>query len=379
MDHAATTPVRKEVVDAMMPYFTEHFGNPSSVYGLADESKKAISYARNVIAKSINAEADNIYFTSGGTESDNWAIKGVAEAYADKGKHIITSKIEHHAVLHTCEYLETKGYEVTYLDVDCYGIVDVDQLISAIRPDTILISIMYANNEIGTIQPIKAIGDIANRRDILFHTDAVQAFGHIPVDVEECHIDLLSASGHKLGAPKGIGMLYVRDGVDIGSYMHGGQQENKQRAGTENVPSIVGFGKAVEIAETNMLQDAIKTLYLTKYLLEQLKIKIPDVQLNGHPLDRLSNNINITLPSIEGESLMALLDTKGISVSTGSACNSGSVESSHVLLALGLSADDANCSIRITVGIENTKEDMDYVTDTVGECTDILRRMSNAK
>ncbi|MEE1312824.1 MAG: cysteine desulfurase NifS [Lachnospiraceae bacterium] len=376
MDNAATTKVRPEVLEAMLPYYKENFGNPSSIYRFSGKGKKAIDDAREIVAKSLGAKATEIYFTGGGSEGDNWAIKGIADSYSSKGKHIITSKIEHHAVLHTCEYLEKHGYDVTYLDVDEDGVVSLEQLEKEIRPDTILISIMYANNEIGTIQPIREIGAIAKEHQILFHTDAVQAYGQIPIDVNENHIDLLSVSSHKLNGPKGVGMLYIRNGVKIGSFIHGGAQERQRRAGTENVPGIVGFGKAVEIAMQTMEERIAKETSLRDYGIQRILNEIPYCRLNGHLKKRLPNNINISYQFIEGESLLIMLDMAGICGSSGSACTSGSLDPSHVLLAIGLPHEIAHGSLRLTISHETTKEDMDYVIDNLKEIVQRLRDMS---
>ena len=376
LDHAATTQTRPEVVEKMLPYFTEKFGNPSAVYGFAAENKAAISEARDIIAKSLNTADSNIYFTAGGSESDNWALKATADAYKDKGNHIITTKIEHHAILHTCQYLEEHGYEITYLDVDENGIVKLDELEAAIRPTTILISVMFANNEIGSIQPIKEIGEIAKKHDVLFHTDAVQAYGNVAIDVEDMHIDMLSASGHKLGGPKGIGFLYIRRGVKIRSFVHGGAQERKRRAGTENVPGIVGFGKAAEIAVATLEERTKKETELRDYFIQRIMNEIPYVRLNGDQTKRLPNNINLSFRFIEGESLLIMLDMKGICASSGSACTSGSLDPSHVLLAIGLPHEIAHGSLRLTLGEENTKEDMDFVADQLKEIVTKLRSMS---
>ena len=376
MDHAATTATRPEVVQEMLPYFTEYYGNPSSIYKFSSNSKEAITKARKIIGDSLNTDASNIYFTAGGSESDNWALKATAEAYAGKGKHIITSKIEHHAILHTAEYLEKRGFEITYIDVDENGIIKMDELKKAIRPDTILISVMFANNEIGSIQPIKEIGELAHEKGILFHTDAVQAYGQLPIDVEDMHIDMLSASGHKLNGPKGIGFLYIRKGVKIRSFVHGGAQERSRRAGTENVPGIVGLGKAVEIAVATM-DDRIKyETELRDYLIDRLLAEIPYARLNGHREKRLPNNVNISFQFIEGESLLIMLDMAGICGSSGSACTSGSLDPSHVLLAIGLPHEIAHGSLRMTLGEENTKEDMDYVIDNLKRIVERLRSMS---
>lgn len=376
LDNAATTRTAPEVVEAMLPYFTEHFGNASSIYALGSASKKAVNAARRTIAESIGAKMEEIYFTAGGSESDNWALKAVAEAYEGKGRHIITSKIEHHAVLHTCEYLQKNGFEVTYLDVDETGLISVEALKAAIRPDTILISIMFANNEIGTIEPIAEIGAIAKKHGILFHTDAVQAFGQLPIDVEELHIDLLSASAHKLNGPKGIGFLYVRNGLKLRSFIHGGAQERSKRAGTENVPAIVGFSKAVERAMLMMEEKTQKELKLRDYLMKRLEEEVPYAFVNGHRQNRLPNNVNISFRFIEGESLLIMLDMKGICASSGSACTSGSLDPSHVLLAIGLKHEEAHGSLRLTLSEENTMEEMDVVVEEVKEIVDKLRAMS---
>ena len=376
LDNAATTKTRPEVVEAMLPYFTEYYGNPSSVYEFATPSKKAIAEARETIAKSLGAKTNEIYFTAGGSESDNWAIKATAEAYESKGKHIITSKIEHHAVLHTCEYLEKRGFEITYLDVDENGIVSPEAVEAAIRPDTILVSVMFANNEIGTIEPIKEIGEIAHKHGILFHTDAVQAFGQVPINVDEMNIDMLSSSGHKLNGPKGIGFLYIRKGVKIRSFVHGGAQERKRRAGTENVPGIVGFGKAVELAVASMDDRIRKETELRDYAIARIEKEIPYCRLNGDRTRRLPNNINFSFRFVEGESLLIMLDMKGICASSGSACTSGSLDPSHVLLAIGLPHEIAHGSLRMTLSAETTKEDIDYTIDNLKEIVAHLRSMS---
>ena len=347
----------------MLPYFTEYYGNAGGIYRLGSESKKAIVRAKETIAQTLGAEANEIYFTAGGTESDNWALKAVYEAYRDKGNHIITSKIEHHAVVHTCEYLEGLGAEVTYLDVDEDGLVDVEQLERAIRPDTILISVMYANNEIGTIQPVREIGEIAAAHDILFHTDAVQAYGQIPINVEECHIDLLSASGHKFNGPKGVGFLYIGKKARIRSFIHGGQQERGRRAGTENIPAIVGLDAAVRRAFRIMEEKAKKECELRDYLIERIEREIPDAKLNGHRMKRLPGNVNFSFRRVQGESVLIMMDMQGICASSGSACTSGSLDPSHVLLAIGQSADLARGSLRMTLSEENTKEEMDIVVE----------------
>lgn len=376
LDNAATTKTAPEVVDAMLPYFTEKFGNPSSVYGFASGNKEVISEQRDVIAGVLGAKSNEIYFTAGGSESDNWALKAAAEAYADKGNHIITTKIEHHAILHTAEYLEKRGFEVTYLNVDEEGKISLKELESAIRPTTILISVMFANNEIGTIQPIKEVGEIAHERGILFHTDAVQAFGQIPIHVDECHIDMLSASGHKLNGPKGIGFLYIRKGVKIRSFVHGGAQERKRRAGTENVPGIVGLGAAVKRAASTMEERMEKESRLRDYLIGRVMEEIPYCRLNGHKTDRLPNNANFSFRFVEGESLLIMLDGKGICASSGSACTSGSLDPSHVLLAIGLPHEIAHGSLRLTLSDETTKEEIDYVVDSLKEIVGTLRDMS---
>lgn len=376
LDNAATTKTCKEAVDAMLPFFTEYYGNPSTIYSLGQECKKAVTEVREVIAESLGANANEIYFTAGGSESDNWALKETALAYANKGKHIITSKIEHHAILHTCEFLETQGYEVTYLDVDNNGIVDMEQLKNAIRPDTILISIMYANNEIGTIQPVKEIGELARANGVLFHTDAVQAYAHEKINVDECHIDMLSASGHKLNGPKGIGFLYIRKGIKIRSFIHGGAQERRRRAGTENVPGIVGLGAAVKRSFAMLEEKAEKEKALRDYLIDRISKEIPYCFLNGHPTQRLSNNVNFGFEFIEGESMLIMLDMEGICASSGSACTSGSLDPSHVLLAIGLPHERAHGSLRLTVSEENTMEEMDKVVDCLKKIVERMRSMS---
>ncbi len=376
LDNAATTRTKLEVVEAMLPYFTEKFGNPSSVYEFAGQNKNAVTEAREVIAKALHTSAADIYFTAGGSESDNWALKAAMEAYQEKGNHLITSKIEHHAILHTCEYLEQHGCEVTYLDVDENGVVDLEQLKNAIRPTTVLISVMYANNEIGTVQPIKEIGRIAKEYGVLFHTDAVQAFGQLPIDVEEENIDMLSASGHKLNGPKGIGFLYIKKGLKLRSLIHGGAQERKRRAGTENVPGIVGFGKAAELAVSSMEARAKQETELRDYMIGRVLAEVPYVRLNGHRTKRLPNNANFSFQFIEGESLLIMLDMKGICASSGSACTSGSLDPSHVLLAIGLPHEVAHGSLRLTLSDETTKEDIDYTIEQIKEIVAKLRSMS---
>ena len=376
LDNAATTKTAPEVVEAMLPYFSDHFGNPSSVYSLAAESKKAVTEAREIIAGALGAKAEEIYFTAGGSEADNWALKSAAECYQNKGKHIITTKIEHHAVLHTCEWLEKRGFEVTYLNVDENGVVKLEELKKAIRPDTILISVMFANNEIGTLEPIKEIGEIAREKGILFHTDAVQAFGQLPINVDEYHIDMLSSSGHKLNGPKGIGFLYIRKGLKLRSFIHGGAQERKRRAGTENVPGIVGFGKAVERAVSTMEERTKEERKLRDYLIDRVLKEIPYTRLNGHRTNRLPNNANFSFQFIEGESLLIMLDMEGICGSSGSACTSGSLDPSHVLLAIGLPHEIAHGSLRLTLNEEITREDLDFVVEQLKKIIERLRSMS---
>lgn len=376
LDNAATTRTAPEVVEAMLPYFSELYGNASTVYEFGGKSKEAVSRARETIAHAIGAKDNEIYFTAGGSESDNWALKCTAEAYKDKGKHIITSKIEHHAILHTCEWLEKNGFEVTYLDVDEFGVVKLEELKKAIRPDTILISIMFANNEIGTIEPVAEIGKIAKEHGVLFHTDAVQAFGQVPIDVDELNIDMLSSSGHKLNGPKGIGFLYIRKGIKIRSFLHGGAQERKRRAGTENVPGIVGFGKAVELALATMEERTARERELRDHLIERVLKEIPFARVNGERKNRLPNNVNICFQFVEGESLLIMLDMKGICGSSGSACTSGSLDPSHVLLAIGLAHEEAHGSLRMSLSEENTKEELDQVTEALKEIVGRLRDMS---
>ena len=376
LDNAATTQVYPEVLETMLPYFTEYYGNPSAIYSFAGEAKRAVDEARKNVAELINARTDDIYFTGGGSESDNWALKATAEAYASKGKHIITSTIEHHAILHTCEYLEKKGYEITYVNVDENGTIRMDEFKAAIRPDTILISVMSANNEIGTIQPIAEIGKLAHEHGILFHTDAVQAFGHIPLDVEAMNIDMLSASGHKINGPKGIGVMYIRKGVKILSFIHGRAQERKRRAGTHNVPGIVGIGKAAEIAKNTMQERSAKEISLRDHLIERVLNEIPYVRLNGDRTNRLPNNANFCFRFIEGESMLILLDQAGICGSSGSACTSGSLDPSHVLLAIGLPHEIAHGSLRLTLSEKNTMEEIDYTVDELKKIIERLRGMS---
>ena len=376
LDNAATTRTAPEVVEAMLPYFSELYGNPSSVYEFSQKSREAVTKAREIIAKSLGARTEEIYFTAGGSESDNWALKAAAEAYRGKGNHIITTKIEHHAILHTGQWLEKQGCEVTYLDVDENGTVKLEELKRAIRPTTILISIMFANNEIGTIQPVKEIGAIAREHGILFHTDAVQAFGQLPINVDELNIDMLSSSAHKLNGPKGIGFLYIRKGVKIRSFVHGGAQERKRRAGTENVPGIVGYGAAVERAMRTMEERTAKERMLRDHLIGRILKEVPYTRLNGHRNNRLPNNANFSFQFIEGESLLIMLDMEGICGSSGSACTSGSLDPSHVLLAIGLPHEIAHGSLRLTLSDETTEEELDYVVDSIKKIVEKLRGMS---
>jgi len=363
LDHAATCATDPQVIDAMLPYFSEYYGNPSSIYSLSRTTRNAIENAREILANAIGANPKEIVFTSGGSESDNFAIKGIAQAHREKGNHIITSQIEHHAVLYTCKYLEKSGFEVSYIPVDNNGIVKLDELEKAIRHETILITIMHANNEIGTIQPIQQISGIAHQHGIKFHTDAVQTFGHIPVNVDELDVDLLSISGHKFYGPKGVGALYIRKGTKITPLIHGGDQEHRRRASTENVPGIIGMGKAVEIA---LRDEFIKKLLYT----------IPDTILNGHPVNRLPNNVNISFEGIEGESILLNLDMEGVAASTGSACSSSSLEPSHVLLSIGLTHEFAHGSVRFSMGKHTTKDDLDYVVEVLPGIVKKLRAMS---
>lgn len=376
LDHAATTYTKKEVLDEMLPYFTQEYGNPSSVHSFGRRTKKAIDEAREKTAKALNAKFDEIFFTEGGTESDNWAIKGVALANRNKGKHVITSAIEHHAVLYTCQYLEKMGFEVTYLPVDKYGMVDPKQVEMAIRPDTILVSIMFANNEIGTIQPIKEIGSITKEKGVYFHTDAVQAVGHVNIDVNDMNIDLLSLSAHKFYGPKGIGALYIRKGTKLSPLLHGGAQERNRRAGTENIPGIIGLGKAIELACDHMETSDKKLTRLRDRLIDGIMARIDNVILNGHPTSRLPGNVNMSFEFIEGESLLLSLDIKGIAASSGSACTSGSLDPSHVLLGIGLTHEIAHGSLRMTLGDDNTDDDVDYVLEVLPQIVDRLREMS---
>lgn len=376
LDHAATTKVDPAVLQEMLPYFTENYGNPSAFYGIAREARNVVEESREKIAKAIGAEPAEIFFTAGGTESDNWALIATAEAYASKGKHIITSAIEHHAVLHTCQYLEKKGYEVTYVNVDEDGIIKMEELKAAIRPDTILISIMAANNEIGSLQPIAEIGALAREKGVLFHTDAVQAFTQVPIDVKAMNIDMLSASGHKINGPKGVGILYLRKGIKSGAFIHGGAQERRKRAGTNNVPGIVGMGKAVEIAMEKMEERVAAKKELRDYLIKRVLEEVPYTKLNGHRELRLPGNTNFSFRFIEGEGLLILLEQAGICGSSGSACTSGSLDPSHVLLAIGLPHEIAHGSLRLTLSEENTREELDYVVDKLKSIVQRLREMS---
>lgn len=376
LDNAATTAVKPEVFEKMKPFFIENYSNPSAVYRFAGQSKEPVEQAREDIAGILGAKVKEIYFTAGGSESDNWAIKGIADSLKDKGRHIITSKIEHHAVLHTCDYLEKHGYEITYLDVDQEGFVSPEAVEKAIRPDTVLISIMAANNEIGTMEPIAEIGAVAKKHQILFHTDAVQAFGHIPMNVDEMNVDLLSASGHKFNGPKGVGFLYIRSGVKIGPFVHGGAQERGRRAGTTNVPGIVGIAEAAKLAQKEMQERIEKETAIRDYLIEQIEKRIPYAKLNGHRTNRLPNNVNFCFRFIEGESLLILLDQKGICASSGSACTSGSLDPSHVLLAIGLPHEIAHGSLRLTISEETTKAEAEFVVEELEKIVERLRSMS---
>ena len=375
-DNAATTPVREEVLQEILPYFREYYGNASSIYSIAKESKKALEAARAKVAAAIGATPDEIYFTAGGSESDNMALRGVVNASKKEKKHIITTKIEHHAILHTAEFLETKGVDVTYLNVDEFGKISLEELENAICPETVLISVMFANNEIGTIQPIAEIGEVAKKHGVLFHTDAVQAVGHVPIDVEKLQVDLLSMSGHKLGAPKGIGAIYIRKGTRISPLIFGGAQEKKLRAGTENIAGIVGLGKAAELAVAEMEETTKKLTALRDKLIHGILESIPDSRLNGHPTDRLPGNCNISFSYIEGESLLLLLDALGIAASSGSACTSGSLDPSHVLMAIGLPHETAHGSLRLTIDRENTEEQVDFILEKLPGLVQRLRDMS---
>lgn len=376
MDYSATTYVKPEVLEEMMPYFTEKFGNPSSFYGISRETKRAIDTARQKVAKGLNCDADEIYFTGGGSEADNWAIKGIASAHKNKGNHIITTKIEHHAVLHTCQYLEKNGFDVTYLDVDSEGFINLEDLKNAITDKTILVSIMFANNEIGTIQPIKEIGEICRENKVFFHTDAVQAVGNVPIDVKDMNIDMLSLAGHKIYGPKGIGVLYIKKGIKIDNLIHGGAQEKNRRAGTENIAGIVGLGKAMELATSNIEEHMKKMSVLRDRLIDGL-LKIPYTNLNGPRGEkRLPGNVNVRFRFIEGESILLSLDFKGVCASSGSACTSGSLDPSHVLLAIGLPHELAHGSLRLTLGAGSTEDDVDYVLEVTPPIIERLRNMS---
>lgn len=376
MDYSATTPVKKEVLDAMLPYFSEHFGNPSSLYSIAQESKEALEKARGQVASLIGAKANEVFFTAGGSEADNWALEGVADALKDKGNHIITTKIEHHAILHTAEYLEKHGIDMTYLDVDAEGRVNPEDVKNAITDKTVLISIMMVNNEVGTIEPIKEIAEIAHNHGILFHTDAVQALGNVPIDVDNMSIDLMSMSGHKIYGPKGVGALYIRKGTKISNFIHGGAQEMKKRAGTENLAGIVGFGKAAELAKENLESHINRVSELRDYFISEVTSKIPDTIVNGSMEHRHPGNANISFEYIEGESMLILLDMNGISVSTGSACSSKSLTPSHVLSAMGIPVERIHGTLRFTIGDPTTKEDIDYVIEKLVEIVQKLRELS---
>ncbi len=376
LDNAATTKPKKEVIDVMMPFLTEQYGNPSAIYSFSAQNKTAIQKARKQVAELINAKENSIYFTSGGTEADNWALIKTAEAYEEKGRHIITTKIEHHAILHTCDYLEKRGFEITYLGVDNDGRISLEELKQAIRKDTIFISVMFANNEVGTIQPIEQIGEIASEHGIVFHTDAVQAFGHVPIDVEAMHIDLLSASGHKIYGPKGVGCLYINNSLKISSLIHGGGQERARRAGTENVPGIVGFGHAAMLAKETLKERMEKETRLRDFFIKELFNRISDIKLNGCKENRLPNNINVSFPYVEGESMLIMLDMQEICASSGSACTAGSIDPSHVLVAMGLSSDEARESVRFTISDETTEEELRATVDAVETIVSRLRSMS---
>ena len=376
MDHAATTPTRPEVVEAMLPYFSERFGNPSSLYTLAREAEEAVEEARGRVAAAIGASPEEVFFTSGGTEADNWAVKGVAAASRKKGDHIVTSSIEHHAVLHTCRALDKQGYRVTYLPVDEFGRVEPERVEEAITDKTVLVSVMAANNEIGTVQPVRAIAAVAHDHGVPFHTDAVQAIGAFPVDVNEIGADLLAISAHKFGGPKGVGALYVRRNTRIGTFMDGGAQEQGRRAGTENVPGIVGLGKAIDLAVAGMARNAFRNAAMRDRLIRGILETIPDTRLNGHPVERLANNVNVAFRYVEGESILLMLDARGIAASTGSACTSASLEPSHVLTACGLPPEHAHGSLRLTLGHRNTEEDVDYVLSVLPGVIERLRGMS---
>jgi cysteine desulfurase len=376
LDHAATTPTRSEVVEAMLPYFSDAFGNASSIHSYGREARGAVEEARTMVAGLIGARSEEIIFTSGGTEADNHALKGVAYANEGKGNHIITTSIEHHAVMQVCKFLGRRGFKITYLPVDEYGMVAPDDVKRAITGKTILVSVMHANNQVGTIEPVEEIGRIARKAGVYFHTDAVQTMGHIPVNVDELKVDLLAISGHKLYGPKGVGALYVRKGTKLVSFMHGGEQEKRRRAGTENVPAIVGLGKAVELAGQEMSKEAERLAYLRDELIKGLLEKIDGIHLNGHPTRRLPNNVNVGVDFVEGESMLLSLDLEGICASTGSACSSASLEPSHVLLALGIAPEQAHGSLRFTLGRENTETDVERVAKVLAGIVARLRAMS---
>ena len=376
LDNAATTPMDSEVLESMLPFMREQYGNPSAIYSMGSSAKKAVNQAKRRIAAILNAKQEEIFFTAGGTEADNWALKMVMETYRYKGRHLITTAIEHHAILHTCRYLETQGVEVTYLGVDEDGVIDLEELKQAIRPDTVLISVMFANNEVGTVEPIREIGEIARERGILFHTDAVQAFGQVPIDTEEMHIDLLSASGHKINGPKGVGFLYIRSGLELHSMLHGGAQESGRRAGTENVPGIVGMAVAAQKAADNMKTKGAAEMKLRDYLIDKIEREIPYCRLNGHRTKRLPGNVNFSFRFIQGESLVLMLDRKGICTSSGSACTSGELNPSHVLLALGRNEEEAEGALRITLSEKNSMEEMEFVVECLKEAVQKLRSIS---
>lgn len=376
LDYAATTPTKQEVVDAMLPYFTEHYGNPSSVHKFGRDNKVVVNNARKTIADTMNADVEEFYFTAGGTESDNWALRGVMKANPKKGNHLITTTIEHHGILHCCNEMEKEGYKVTYLDVDGDGKIDLKQLEEAITDETVLISIMFANNEIGTIQDVKAIGEIAKKHGVFFHTDAVQAYGNVRIDVKEMNIDLMSVSGHKIFGPKGIGGLYIRKGVPIKNFVEGGAQERKRRAGTENVPGIVGFAKAAELIYADFDNHVNHLMKLRDKLISRVENEFEYIKLNGHRTDRLPGNVNISFEFIEGEALLLSLDIAGVAGSSGSACTSGSLDPSHVLMGIGLTHEIAHGSLRLTMGDATTEEEIDYTVDKLKEIVDRLRSMS---
>ena len=376
LDNAATTPMDSEVLESMLPFMREQYGNPSAIYSMGSSAKKAVNQAKRRIAAILNAKQEEIFFTAGGTEADNWALKMVMETYRYKGRHLITTAIEHHAILHTCRYLETQGVEVTYLGVDEDGVIDLEELKQAIRPDTVLISVMFANNEVGTVEPLREIGEIARERGILFHTDAVQAFGQVPIDTEEMHIDLLSASGHKINGPKGVGFLYIRSGLELHSMLHGGAQESGRRAGTENVPGIVGMAVAAQKAADNMKTKGAAEMKLRDYLIDKIEREIPYCRLNGHRTKRLPGNVNFSFRFIQGESLVLMLDRKGICASSGSACTSGELNPSHVLLALGRNEEEAEGALRITLSEKNSMEEMEFVVECLKEAVQKLRSIS---